>query len=135
VIELEEQLLNDPEILDPHIRAHADVNEYEGIGCVEAPRGTLFHHYRVDKHGLMQWANMIVATGNNSLAINKSVLQVAQHYMQGSEITEAMMNRVESVIRAYDPCLSCSTHALGQMPLDITLMDCRGNVLSRVIRD
>ncbi|MCX8026766.1 MAG: Ni/Fe hydrogenase subunit alpha [Thermodesulfovibrionales bacterium] len=134
VIELEEQLLNDPEILDPHIRAHASVNELEGVGCVEAPRGTLFHHYRVSKEGLMQWANMIVATGNNNLAINQSVLQVAQHYVKGDEITEPMINRIEAVIRAYDPCLSCSTHALGKMPLQITLKDCAGRIIKEVVR-
>jgi len=134
VIELEEKLLNDPDILDTHIRAYADVNEYEGVGCVEAPRGTLFHHYKVDKYGLIEWANMIVATGNNNLAINKSVLQVAQHYMTGTEITEAMINRVEGVIRAYDPCLSCSTHAIGMMPLKFTLIDSDGKIIKEITR-
>ncbi len=134
-LELEDQLLRDPDILDTHIRAFANVNEYEGVGCVEAPRGTLFHHYKVDNKGLMQWANMIVATGNNNLAINQSVLQVARHYMNGPEITESMINRVEAVIRAYDPCLSCSTHALGQMPLQIKVVNNRGNILSEKMRD
>lgn len=134
-LELEDRLLRDPDILDTHIRAYASVNEYEGVGCVEAPRGTLFHHYRVDKNGLMQWANLIVATGNNNLAINQSILQVARHYMNGPEITESMINRVEAVIRAYDPCLSCSTHAIGQMPLCITVVDVRGNILNQVIRN
>lgn len=133
-IELEQQLLNDPDILDPHIRAFANVNEYEGVGCVEAPRGTLFHHYRVDKNGLMEWANLIVATGNNNLAINQSVLQVAKHYMNGHEITESMINRVEAVIRAYDPCLSCSTHAIGQMPMKISVVNSKGNIVSEAIR-
>jgi NAD-reducing hydrogenase large subunit len=133
-LELEQQLLNDPDILDPHIRAFASVNEYEGIGCVEAPRGTLFHHYRVDKNGLMQWANLIVATGNNNLAINQSVLQVAKHYMNGHEITEPMINRVEAVIRAYDPCLSCSTHAIGHMPMKITVIDSSGKVVDEKLR-
>lgn len=133
-IELEELLLKDPEILDTHIRAFASVNEYEGIGCVEAPRGTLFHHYKVDKTGLMQWANMIVATGNNNLALNHSVLQVARHYMSGAKITESMINRVEAVIRAYDPCLSCSTHAFGQMPIKITLVKPDGTIADEAVR-
>lgn len=133
-LELEDRLLRDPDILDTHIRAYASVNEYEGVGCVEAPRGTLFHHYRVDKNGLMQWANLIVATGNNNLAINQSILQVARHYMNGPEITESMINRVEAVIRAYDPCLSCSTHAIGQMPLCITVLDSHGNIVNKVTR-
>lgn len=133
-IELEEQLLRDPEIIGTHIRAFANVNEYEGVGCVEAPRGTLFHHYKVDSNGLIQWANMIVATSHNNLAINRSVLQVAKHYIKGQTITEPMLNMVEAVIRAYDPCLSCSTHALGQMPLKITVLDSKGLVTDEAIR-
>lgn len=133
VIELEQELLNDPEILDPHIRAYASVNETEGVGCVEAPRGTLFHHYKVSKDGLMSWANMIVATGHNNLAMNHSVLQVARQYLKGTEITSEMINRIEAVIRAYDPCLSCSTHAIGKMPLEISLVDNAGKVIQKVL--
>jgi len=133
-IELAEHLLRDPETLDTHIRAFANVNEYEGVGCVEAPRGTLFHHYKVDSNGLIQWANMIVATSHNNLAINRSVLQVAEHYIKGQTITEPMLNMVEAVIRAYDPCLSCSTHALGQMPLKITVLDSNGLLVDEKIR-
>ncbi len=128
-VELVENLLHDPEILSPHIRSFAQPNHWEGIGCVEAPRGTLIHHYRTNEDGLMTWANLIVATGHNNLAMNKSVLQVAKHFVNGSKITEGMLNRVEAVIRAYDPCLSCSTHALGQMPLHIELVDAAGRVV------
>jgi NAD-reducing hydrogenase large subunit len=77
----------------------------------------------------MKWANLIVATGHNNLAMNKSVLQVARHFVDGTKITEGMLNRVEAVIRAYDPCLSCSTHALGQMPLHVELIGPGGNVV------
>ncbi len=129
-LELVEELLNDPEILSTHIRSHAEPNEWEGVGCVEAPRGTLIHHYRTDKNGLMTWANLVVATGHNNLAMNKSVLQVATHFIDGSNITEGMLNRVEAVIRAYDPCLSCSTHALGQMPLHVQLIGPDGSLVA-----
>jgi NAD-reducing hydrogenase large subunit len=124
-----EKLLSDPEILSPHIRSFAQPNHWEGVGCVEAPRGTLIHHYKTDENGLMKWANLIVATGHNNLAMNKSVLQVARHFVDGTKITEGMLNRVEAVIRAYDPCLSCSTHALGQMPLHVELIGPGGNVV------
>ncbi|HMK60716.1 MAG TPA: Ni/Fe hydrogenase subunit alpha [Dissulfurispiraceae bacterium] len=133
-IELVEKLLHDPEILSPHIRSFAQPNHWEGVGCIEAPRGTLIHHYKTDENGLMQWANLIVATGHNNLAMNKSVLQVARHFVNGTKITEGMLNRVEAVIRAYDPCLSCSTHALGQMPLHVLLIDASGNVLDEKMR-
>src|SRR5664279_2830331 len=128
-LELVEKLLSDPEILSPHIRSFAQPNHWEGVGCVEAPRGTLIHHYKTDENGLMKWANLIVATGHNNLAMNKSVLQVAKHFVDGTKITEGMLNRVEAVIRAYDPCLSCSTHALGQMPLHVKLVGPDGNVI------
>ncbi len=133
-IEMMEQLLSDPEILSTHVRSYAQPNHYEGVGCVEAPRGTLFHHYRVDENGLMQWANLIVATGNNNLAMNRSILQVARHFVHGEQISEEMLNRVEAVIRAYDPCLSCSTHILGQMPLAVCLIGADGRVICKIAR-
>ncbi len=133
-VELVEKLLNDPEILSRHIRSFAQPNHWEGIGCVEAPRGTLIHHYKTDENGLMKWANLIVATGHNNLAMNKSVMQVARHFVTGAKITEGMLNRVEAVIRAYDPCLSCSTHALGQMPLHIELRAADGRLLDSKTR-
>lgn len=129
-----EQLLKDPEILDTRVRAHAGPNNLEGFGISEAPRGTLIHHYKVDQNGLMQWANLIIATGHNNLAMNRGVLQAAKHFVQGESIQEGMLNRVEAVIRAFDPCLSCSTHALGQMPLQIQLLAADGAVLDEVKR-
>jgi NAD-reducing hydrogenase large subunit len=131
-IETLEELLNDPDILSKHVRALAQPNHYEGIGVVEAPRGTLFHHYQVDDHGLITWANMIVATGNNNLAMNRGILQVAQRFINGDKITEGALNRVEAVIRAFDPCLSCSTHAVGRMPLRVRLIGPDGSVLQEV---
>lgn len=116
------------------VRASARPNELEGIGSAEAPRGTLFHHYKIDENGLIRWANLIIAIGQNNLAMNRSVLQVAQRYVRGDKITHGMLNRVEAVIRAYDPCLSCSTHAAGQMALNIQLLNHEGNVLDEVKR-
>jgi NAD-reducing hydrogenase large subunit len=133
-VERLEQLLNDPEILDKHVRALARPNALEGVGAAEAPRGTLFHHYKIDEQGLIRWCNLIIATGQNNLAMNRSVLQVAQRYVKGEKITHGMLNRVEAVIRAYDPCLSCSTHALGQMALKVQLLSAQGAVLDEAVR-
>ena len=129
-----EQLLNDPDILSRHVRAFAGVNNLEGIGVAEAPRGTLLHHYRVDEQGLITWANLIIATGHNNLAMNRGVLQVAQHFVHGTQLAEGMLNRVEAVIRTFDPCLSCSTHAVGQMPLSIQLIGADGTLLDELRR-
>jgi len=133
-VERLEQLLNDPEILSKHVRASAHPNALEGVGAAEAPRGTLFHHYKIDEQGLIRWCNLIIATGQNNLAMNRSVLQVAQRYVHGEKLTHGMLNRVEAVIRAYDPCLSCSTHAVGQMALKIQLLGPEGAVLDEVAR-
>jgi NAD-reducing hydrogenase large subunit len=104
------------------------------VGASEAPRGTLFHHYKIDEQGLVRWANLIIATGQNNLAMNRSVLQVAKHFVRGNELLPGMLNRVEAVIRTYDPCLSCSTHAVGQMALRIQLVDAEGKVAAEVSR-
>lgn len=133
-VERIEQLLNDPDILSTQVRAIASPNVLEGVGAAEAPRGTLFHHYKIDEQGLIRWVNLIIATGQNNLAMNRSVLQVAQHYVDGEKLTRDMLNRVEAVIRAYDPCLSCSTHALGQMALKIQLIAPDGSVLDEQCR-
>lgn len=133
-IERLEQILNDPEILSKHVRAEAKPNALEGVGSSEAPRGTLFHHYKIDEQGLVRWANLIIATGQNNLAMNRSVLQVAKHYVRGNELLPGMLNRVEAVIRTYDPCLSCSTHAVGQMALQVELMTPQGEVISKLKR-
>ena len=128
-IETLQKLLDDPAILSPRIRAFAQPNFLEGIGCVEAPRGTLIHHYRVDENGLMTWANLIVATGHNNLAMSRGVLQVAKRFITGTEVSEGALNRVEAVIRAFDPCLSCSTHALGRRPFTIRFRKPDGTIL------
>ena len=107
------ELLDDPAILATKVRAHAGVNELEGDGIIEAPRGTLIHHYKVNDNGAMTWANLIVATGHNNLAIGRGVTQVAKRFVDGNKIQEGALNRVSALVRAYDPCLSCSTHALG----------------------
>ncbi len=131
-IETMQQLLDEPALLSPRIRAFAQPNFLEGIGCVEAPRGTLLHHYRVDDNGLMTWANLIVATGHNNLAMNRGVLQVARRFITGTEVSEGALNRLEAVIRAFDPCLSCSTHALGGMPFTIFFRKRDGTLLHKL---
>jgi len=133
-IETMGKILADPAILGPRVRAIAQPNFLEGVGCVEAPRGTLIHHYRVDENGLMTWANLIVATGHNNLAMGRGVLQVAKAFITGTEVSEGALNRVEAVIRTFDPCLSCSTHALGQMPLTIRFRKADGTVLREIQR-
>jgi len=131
-IETLEQLLNDSDILSTRIRAFAQPNYSEGIGVVEAPRGTLFHHYKVDEYGLMTWANMIVATGNNNLAMNRGLLQVAKRFINGDRLDDPAINRIQAVIRAFDPCLSCSTHLLGGKEFYISLVGADGKVIDEV---
>ncbi|MGD9947557.1 MAG: Ni/Fe hydrogenase subunit alpha [Desulfobulbus sp.] len=133
-VEKIEILLTDPTILDPHVRAVAGVNNLEGFGMTEAPRGTLIHHYKVNDDGLIEWANLIIATGHNNLAMNKGILQAAQNYITGGTLHEGLLNRVEAVIRAFDPCLACSTHAVGSMPLFIELIAPEGNLVAQVRR-
>jgi NAD-reducing hydrogenase large subunit len=125
-------LLGLPEILDTHVRATASVNALEGVGIIEAPRGTLIHHYKVDENGAILWANLIVATGHNNLAIGKSVRQVSEHFVKGAHLEEGMLNRVSAVVRAYDPCLSCSTHALGAPAVSISLLGPDGALLDEL---
>ncbi|HXK58967.1 MAG TPA: Ni/Fe hydrogenase subunit alpha [Acidobacteriota bacterium] len=129
-----EQLLHSEDILSKHVRAFAAPNNFEGVGVAEAPRGTLIHHYKIDDQGRIIWANLIIATGHNNLAMNRAVLQVARRFVDGNKLEEGMLNRVEAVIRAYDPCLSCSTHAIGQMPLTIELVGPQGEVLDKLQR-
>ena len=130
-----QKLIDDPDVTSPRTRASAGINSLEAIGVSEAPRGTLFHHYQVDENGLIQKVNLIIATGNNNLAMNKTVAQIAKHYIHGNEIPEGMLNRVEAGIRCFDPCLSCSTHAAGQMPLHIELVAADGTKVDEVYRD
>ncbi|MFZ1086483.1 MAG: Ni/Fe hydrogenase subunit alpha [Terracidiphilus sp.] len=133
-IELIERILTDPLILDKHVRATAGVNRLEGAGQIEAPRGTLVHNYKVDENGKMTWANLVVATGHNNKAMNQGVLQSAKAYVKDGKFTEGALNRIEAVIRTYDPCLSCSTHAFGQMPLVVSLVKPDGEVVDQLIR-
>ncbi len=130
-----EQLLHDAEICSTDILVTARPANTQGVGVIEAPRGTLFHHYWVDDHGRIEKVNLIVATGHNNLAMNRAVLSVAQKYVKANRLQEGMLNRVEAAIRCYDPCLSCSTHAAGQMPLLVELLDTDGAVLQTLQRD
>lgn len=120
-LERMKQLLDTPGILDSQVRARAEVNADSGVGVIEAPRGILIHHYKVDSGGAIKWANLIVATGHNNLAIGQGVEQVARHFIDGRRLQEGMLNRVSALVRAFDPCLSCSTHAGGVLPLRIEL--------------
>lgn len=133
-VERIEQIFSDPAILDTHVRATAGVNRVEGSGVAEAPRGTLMHHYKVNEDGQMTWANLVIATGQNNHAMNLGILQAARQFIKGPKIEEGMLNRIEATIRTFDPCLSCSTHAYGQMPLEVTLLSPEGNVLDLVKR-
>ncbi|WP_058557255.1 Ni/Fe hydrogenase subunit alpha [Thiohalocapsa sp. ML1] len=133
-IESMQRLLKDPEILDTRVRARARGNKSEGIGVSEAPRGTLMHHYKIDDEGLITWVDLIIATGHNNLAMNRSIKQVADAYVDGTDVKEGMLNRVEAVIRCYDPCLSCASHAFGQMPMVIDIRNAAGDVVRRIAR-
>ncbi|MFZ0686348.1 MAG: Ni/Fe hydrogenase subunit alpha [Terriglobales bacterium] len=127
-----ELLLADPQILEKHVRAIGGVNALEGVGMIEAPRGTLIHHYKVNEEGAITWANLIVATGHNNLAIGRSVQQVSERFIDGNKLQEGMLNRVSAVVRAYDPCLSCSTHAVGEIALRIQLRDANGQLQDEI---
>jgi len=133
-IERIEIAMDDPDLLSEDLRADAGINSLRGVGVSEAPRGTLFHDYTVDRDGLLRKVNLIVATGQNNLAMNQTVAQIARHYVHGEDIPEPMLNRIEHGIRCYDPCLSCSTHAVGQMPLQVRLVGPDGTVLKEVFR-
>jgi NAD-reducing hydrogenase large subunit len=127
------RLLDDPTLCGGDLVATGEPCR-EGIGVLEAPRGTLFHHYAVDDGGLVTRANLIVSTTNNNQAMNDAICAAAAAVFDGREVTEPMLNRIEVAIRAYDPCLSCATHALGRMPMQVELLDARGATLDRVQR-
>jgi len=133
-VEEAERLLKDPQITSNNIQAHGRWNYAEGIGCTEAPRGTLFHHYKTDDTGKLMNINLLIATGQNNPSMNRSVLEVAKQYVKGNDIKEGMLNRVESAIRCYDPCLSCSTHAIGAMPMIVEVKNREGEVVKRIER-
>jgi NAD-reducing hydrogenase large subunit len=133
-IERIERLLVNPDLLGEDVVAVARRNRFEGVGACEAPRGTLFHEYRVKEGGIITAVNLLIATGQNNLAMNRAVTQIAKHYVDGPKLTERMLNRVEAGIRAFDPCLSCSTHALGRMPLHVELRDASGALVDEARR-
>ncbi|MCU0785822.1 MAG: Ni/Fe hydrogenase subunit alpha [Verrucomicrobia bacterium] len=133
-LERAQQLLKDPEIDSTDILASNQPTQRDGVGVIEAPRGTLIHHYWVDLNGRIEKANLIVATGHNNLAMNRGVQAIARKYVKAKKLKEGMLNRVESVIRCYDPCLSCATHAVGQMPMMMRLVGPDGEVLDEVTR-
>ena len=128
-------LLEDDLICSTDISATSSKFNEEGIGVIEAPRGTLIHHYWIDQSGTIRKVNLIVATGHNNAAMNRAVREVAKGFIKGRKLTEGMLNRVETAIRCYDPCLSCSTHALGQMPLVIRLISARGDIIDETRAD
>ena len=128
-------LLNDSDLQGKDLVVKGE-RRGEGVGIIEAPRGTLFHHYKVDENDQVTMANLIVSTTSNNEPMNQAVKKVAEEYISGkAEITEGLMNHVEVAIRAYDPCLSCATHALGRMPLTVELMDKDGKVIDKRISD
>ncbi|MCQ8104177.1 Ni/Fe hydrogenase subunit alpha [Methylomonas sp. SURF-2] len=126
-------LLHDPDVMSSDLIAKGE-KRYEGIGVIEAPRGTLFHHYQVDENDIVTKANLIVSTTSNNMGMNESVRQVAAEYLSGRELTEPLLNNLEVAIRAYDPCLSCATHAVGKMPLQLELLDAQGDMIGRLVR-
>ncbi|MGQ9681797.1 MAG: Ni/Fe hydrogenase subunit alpha [Anaerolineae bacterium] len=133
-LERARQILEDGDVCSNDILTPYASVTGEGVGCVEAPRGTLFHHYWTDGNGVLTRVNLIVATGHNNWAMSTAVDSVAKTFVDGKNITEGMLNRVEAAIRAYDPCLSCSTHAVGQMPMEVIVYGPDGAELDRIRR-
>ena len=134
-IEKIRELLHDPDLQGTDLQAKGERRQ-EGVGVIEAPRGNLIHHYQVDENDQVTYCNLIVSTTHNNEGMNRAVKDVAVKQLSGrQEITEGMLNQVEVAIRAYDPCLSCATHALGQMPLKVELIDAAGSVVDSRTRD
>ena len=134
-IERVKVLLDDPDILGKDIMNTKQNFKGEGVGVIEAPRGTLLHHYKVKENGQVEKVNLIVSTGHNNWAMSEAVDSVAKTYITGPEVHEGLLNRVEAAIRAHDPCLSCSTHAVGQMPMVIDVRDENGQLIKEIKRD
>ncbi|GIX07224.1 MAG: NADP oxidoreductase [Candidatus Poribacteria bacterium] len=128
------EILNTPELTDEEILVVGPVVNERGVGVIEAPRGVLIHDYHVDRNGVLQKVNLVVSTGHNNLGMNRAVQMIAKKYVDGRRLQEGMLNRVEAAVRCYDPCLSCSTHALGQMPLRIELYDAHGALIQTLER-
>jgi NAD-reducing hydrogenase large subunit len=134
-IEKIRQLAGDPDLQGTNLVTSGKRRE-RGVAWIEAPRGTLFHHYHVDKAtDQITLANLIVSTTSNNEPMNRAVQKVAEQYLDGKKITEGLLNRIEVGIRAYDPCLSCATHALGQMRLHVELLDHEGGLIDEKYRE
>jgi len=133
-IEKIKELLHDKDLQGDDLVVTGE-RRYEAVGLLEAPRGTLFHHYKVNENDQIVMANLIVSTTNNNEPMNRTVQGIANDYLSGKEITEGLLNHIEVGIRAYDPCLSCATHALGQMPLIIELYDSENNLIDRKVKN
>ena len=131
--EVIKDLLHDPDILGAELVTRGERQE-RGIGIIEAPRGTLIHHYHINEEDVIVRANLIVSTTHNNQAMNEAIRQVARRYLDGRKLTEGLLNHIEVTIRAFDPCLSCATHALGRMPLHVELVDAQGRQVDRLIR-
>jgi NAD-reducing hydrogenase large subunit len=132
--EMIKELLHDDDLLGTDLVVTGERRE-RGVGMIEAPRGTLIHHYRVDENDLVVRANLIVSTTHNNQAMNEAIRQVARQHLDGRKLTEGLLNHIEVAVRAFDPCLSCATHALGKMPLEVELLDAEGSRLDAVTRD
>ena len=127
------ELSLDPEITDPNVRVAVKNTPTEGVGSVEAPRGTLTHHYKTDEKGILTNVNLIVGTTNNYAPMAMSVKKAAEHLIKKGEVTDGLLNRVEMAFRNYDPCMSCATHSLpGQMPLEVVIRDADGLEVERL---
>ncbi|MFO1315501.1 MAG: Ni/Fe hydrogenase subunit alpha [Burkholderiales bacterium] len=128
------ELLHDDDLLGDHLVVTGERHR-RGVGVIEAPRGTLIHHYRLNNNDQVLRANLIVSTTHNNQALNEAIRQVAKRYLDGRKLTEGLLNHVEVAIRAFDPCLSCATHALGKMPLAVELVDAEGAAIDALTRD
>ncbi|MBU1077170.1 MAG: nickel-dependent hydrogenase large subunit, partial [Spirochaetes bacterium] len=130
------QLINDDSITDQNIRQIPENKPSEGIGIVEAPRGTLIHHYKTDEKGILTKVNLIVATVNNAAAIDMSIRKAAQHLIKDGQVSDGILNQVEMAFRAYDPCLACATHSFpGEMPMIIDIFDHNKKLVEKIQRD
>jgi NAD-reducing hydrogenase large subunit len=128
------ELLHDDDLLGEDLVVKGERRGI-GVGVLEAPRGTLIHHYQVDENDLVASANLIVSTTHNNQAMNESISAVARQYLDGHELTEGLLNHIEVAVRAFDPCLSCATHALGKMPLTLQLVNAEGREIDRLARN
>jgi NAD-reducing hydrogenase large subunit len=132
--EMIRELLHDPDLHGNELVTKGERQE-RGVGVIEAPRGTLIHHYKVDENDQIVRCNLIVSTTHNNQAMNEAIRQVARQYLDGRKLTEGLLNHIEVAIRAFDPCLSCATHALGKMPLEVELLDAEGSRVDMLTRN